>query len=61
MGSLSIWHWLIVIFVFTIPIPIGRLLTRSGHHWALALLYFVPIVNIVFLWIWAFSSKRDLA
>lgn len=56
MGSLSIWHWVITLIILTIPIPIGRLLVRSGRNWAWSLLYFVPILNVIFLWVWAFSD-----
>lgn len=56
MGSLSIWHWVITLLLLTVPIPIGRLLTRAGRHWAWALFYFVPVLNIIFLWVWAFSE-----
>jgi hypothetical protein len=58
MGSLSIWHWVIALALLTAPIPIGRLLTATGRSWAWCLLYFVPILNIVFLWFWAFSEPR---
>ena len=57
MGDFSIWHWLVVIAFITIPIPIGRLLTMHGRHWAWSLLCFVPVLNIVFLWVWAFSKS----
>ena len=56
MGSLSIWHWAVTVLLITVPIPIGRLLTGQGRSWAWSLLYFVPLLNLVFLWIWAFST-----
>jgi uncharacterized membrane protein YhaH (DUF805 family) len=56
MGSLSIWHWLIVLIVVTIPIPVAKLLHKTGRSGWWALLYFLPLLNIIFLWIWAFSA-----
>ncbi|TKT72520.1 hypothetical protein YH63_014385 [Afipia massiliensis] len=60
MGNFSIWHWLVVLFVLTPPIPIGKILQKNGRSWAWSLLYFVPLVNIIFLWIWAFSDDQKL-
>jgi hypothetical protein len=59
MGSLSIWHWVIAAMVLSAPVPIGKLLTRTGRHWAWSLLYFVPLLNIIFLWVWAFADNQD--
>lgn len=59
MGSFSIWHWVVATILLTTPIPIGRLLTKTGRHWAWSLLYFVPLLNIIFLWVWAFSDNQD--
>jgi uncharacterized membrane protein YhaH (DUF805 family) len=56
MGSLSIWHWIIIIVVMAVPIPVAKLLKKTGRTGWWALLYFVPILNIIFLWIWAFSA-----
>ena len=56
MGSVSIYHWLIIIFfVVVLSIPIARILTRIGYSkwWTIA--YFIPFVNIVGIWILAYS------
>jgi len=59
MGGLSLWHWIIFLMVISAPIPIGKLLQKQGRSWAWALLYFVPILNIIFLWVWAFSNDES--
>jgi len=57
MGSLSIWHWLVVLLFFgLVPlVPAWRILARAGCAGAWALPIFVPVVNVVALWIFAFS------
>jgi hypothetical protein len=56
MGSFSIWHWLIVLIIWlTIGYPWWRIVRRAGKHPALSLLLFVPLVNVVFLWWFAFA------
>ncbi|MGC2012835.1 MAG: hypothetical protein WA693_17495 [Pseudolabrys sp.] len=54
MGSLSIWHWLIFIFfIVVLGIPIARILTRIGYSKWWTIVYFIPFVNIVGIWILA--------
>ena len=56
MGAFSIFHWLIVFALVAIPVPFARLLQRTGHSAVWCLLYFVPLVNVFALWIFAFES-----
>ena len=45
-----------VIFWFAIiGIPVMQILKRTGFSRAWVLIMFVPIVNLVFLWIYAFK------
>ena len=56
MGSLSIWQWLFVIFLIVVmSIPIARILTRLGYSKWWTIVYFIPFVNIVGIWILAYS------
>ena len=56
MGSLSIWHLLIYIFfIVVLGIPIARILTRIGYSKWWTIVYFIPFVNIVGIWILAYS------
>jgi hypothetical protein len=57
MGAFSIWHWLFfliaaVIFVY----PVCRIVGKAGYSPAWGLLWFVPLVNLVMLWIFAFAE-----
>ena len=55
MGTFSIWHWLIVLFVFgLIGYPIGRIVRRTGNSPLWAVFFFVPIANLLALWVLAF-------
>jgi hypothetical protein len=55
MGSLSIWHWLIVILLCAAIylVPLWRIVSKAGFNGALSLLVLVPILNIVMLWVFA--------
>ena len=60
MGGLSIWHWLIVLVValliWAFVVVFGRILNRAGYSrwWLLTL--FVPILNLIMLWVFAFAD-----
>ncbi|MGC1763721.1 MAG: hypothetical protein WA769_12330 [Pseudolabrys sp.] len=56
MGSLSVWQWLIFIFfIVVLGIPIARILTHIGYSKWWTIVYFIPFVNIVGIWILAYS------
>lgn len=59
MGSLSIFHWIVFLVVIAMPFPIAKILKRDGRNPFWALLYFVPIVNVVALWVWAYVNPDD--
>jgi hypothetical protein len=56
MGEFSVFHWLVVFALLAIPVPFARILTRTGHSPLWCLLYFLPLVNLIALWILAFKS-----
>jgi hypothetical protein len=56
MGSFSIWHWLIVIILLAIyVVPGWRIVRKAGFPGALSLLMLIPLVNIILLWVFAFT------
>jgi ABC-type Fe3+ transport system permease subunit len=56
MQSISIWQGLIVIFfIVALGIPIARILTRIGYSKWWTIVYFIPFVNIIGIWILAYS------
>ena len=55
MGGLSIWHWLIILFLLVgYLLPLWRIVSKAGFSGAFSLLALVPLVNIVMLWVFAF-------
>ena len=59
MGAMSWIHWIIVLFVLSFMlglfgVPAARILKRAGFSPWLALLVFVPAINLICLWVFAF-------
>lgn len=61
MGSFSIIHWLILLSVTLVyVIPAWKIVSKAGYPGVFCLLAFVPLVNIIMLWVFAFSTwPRD--
>jgi hypothetical protein len=56
MGSLSIWHWIIVILMGVLWIvPFWKIFPRAGWPAPLSLLMVFPLLNLVLTWILAFK------
>ncbi len=58
MGSFSMWQWLIVLLFFGIVllVPIWKIVSKADYSGAWSLLLFVPLLNMVALWVFAFSE-----
>lgn len=55
MGSMSLWHWFILIFfIVALGVPIAKILGRLGFSKWWTIVYFIPFVNIVGIWILAY-------
>jgi uncharacterized membrane protein YhaH (DUF805 family) len=62
MGSLTVFHWLIVVAVLaTSIVPPVKILKKAGYSGWWVLLLFVPLVNVIALWIFALSDWPALA
>lgn len=56
MGTFSIWHWLIVIiFAVAIGVPSAKILSRAGRSRWWTVVALIPYVNIIGLWVFAFT------
>jgi hypothetical protein len=51
----SPFHWLVVLIIVGLLIPIQRILRRAGFSGWWCLLFFIPIANFVGLWMLAFK------
>jgi uncharacterized membrane protein YhaH (DUF805 family) len=61
MGAFSGFHLLIVIVVIAFwLIPAIKILRKAGYSGWWCLLLFVPIVNIVMYWVFAFARWPNL-
>lgn len=57
MGYMSIWHWLVILIYFAvIGLPVSIILRRAGFSRAWAILSIFPLINVIGLWIFAFSK-----
>ena len=54
MAELSPIHVLILLIALTFIIPIQQILHRTGHSRWWCLLMFVPLVNWIGLWVFAY-------
>jgi hypothetical protein len=56
MGAFSVWHLIILALVlFLLIYPISRILRRIGWSPWLSLLWLIPLLNVVMLWLVAFA------
>lgn len=56
-GYGSPWHWIFfVVFVLAVAYPIGRILKRLGFSPLWSLLAFIPLVNLLALWVVALTE-----
>ena len=61
MGSMSIWHWIIVIFfLFIYLFPVVKILNKAGYSGWWCIVAFVPLLNLIMLWVFAFASWPSL-
>lgn len=57
MTSFGFAHWIFFIgMVVLILYPVGRILGKAGFSPLWSVLVFIPIVNIIALWVFAFSD-----
>jgi uncharacterized membrane protein YhaH (DUF805 family) len=58
MGSFAILHWLIVIAILAVLyfIPVVKILQKAGYSGWWCLIAFVPLVNIIMLYVFAFAD-----
>jgi len=57
LGSFSIFHWLIVIVILALYfIPIVKILQKAGYSGWWCLIVFVPLVNIIMFYVFAFAN-----
>lgn len=58
MGTFSIWHWLVIltaVMLVGLNLPALWVLKKAGKSRWQFILAVVPIVNIVWIWVFAFS------
>jgi hypothetical protein len=61
MGAFSIYHWAIIVtlaFVFPLLyiIPLWKIISKAGYSGFWSLLSVVPVINLIMLWVFAFSA-----
>jgi len=50
-----------IALLFALIIPMWRTITKAGYSGWWVLLYFIPLVNIVMFWVFAYSNWPALA
>jgi hypothetical protein len=60
MGGWGITHWVMMIALLALILyPVGLILRRLGYSPLWAALAFVPVVNLIGLWIVALDGRRS--
>lgn len=60
MGGWGITHWVMMVALLALIIyPVGLILRRLGYSPLWAGLVFVPVVNLIGLWIVALDVRRS--
>jgi uncharacterized membrane protein YhaH (DUF805 family) len=55
MGSMSLMHWLIVAMILVVLlVPAARILRRAGFSGWWCILWVIPFVGLIGLWVFAF-------
>ncbi len=55
MDAFAPWHIILILIVLVIfVIPVAKILSRVGMSPWLAILAIIPLVNWIFLWVFAF-------
>jgi uncharacterized membrane protein YhaH (DUF805 family) len=61
MEALSFIHWIVVLlFLFLYLFPLVKILHKAGYSGWWCLLTFVPLVNLIMFWVFAFASWPNL-
>lgn len=57
MQSMNVWESIAIIVFFLVMLyPYIRIIRRTGHSGWWILIMFVPIVNFIMLWVFAFAK-----
>lgn len=57
MGSFSVWHWgSVLIFALLFVVPAWRIVAKAGYSGAWSLFAFIPMINVIMLWVFAFAK-----
>jgi len=60
MSSFGAWHWLAVLVIalllWAFVAIFGRILNRTGYSRWWLLTIFVPLLNLIMLWVFAFAN-----
>jgi hypothetical protein len=56
MSGFSMMHWLVMLVVLAIfGVPMWKILRRAGHSGWWVIVFFIPLVNIIAIWVFAFG------
>ena len=61
MGNFSIFSWLVaLVFIVIYAIPLVKILNKAGYSGWWLLLTFLPIINFIMLYVFAFADWPSL-
>jgi len=59
-GGISLWQLLVIIFIALSVWIYGRILNKAGYSRWWVILVFVPLLNIIMMWVFAFAKWPKL-
>jgi hypothetical protein len=61
MGGVSFWQLIIVLVIFILPIWVwGRIVNKAGYSRWWVIFMFIPLVNIIMIWVFAYAKWPSL-
>jgi hypothetical protein len=57
MDSINLWHWItviVILFLVLYAVPTSKILARAGYSKWWTVVFFIPLLNIIALWVLAY-------
>lgn len=56
MENLIIIYGVMLVYILLLVVPLWKIITKAGRKGVWSFVIFLPVLNIIFLWLFAFSK-----